>query len=421
MIATRAHAGFWLFWLLLLVFCYFNSRDDPTSIFYDEATAYDRRYSLVRAAEAAEYLRNVPDKPAPDADLDPESNADRGQYLCVGIPSVNRTNGEFLSTAVASLTDRLTPDERASIHIVVLLAGKNPADHYGYGKPWLRKMTDEVLVYGDLPADPDGYRQIPFDVRPSHPRGDGGHVEAVRLDYSVLVEACRAQGSDYFALVEDDIIASPAWFASLKSGLEHIEQQARETKKRWIYLRLFYSEVFMGWNNEEWRLYVKVIFLVYAVVLLGFGIRVMFRRRFRAPPGPMANSSTIYAALILTLWMPAMIALYFLAGRVSVNRLNPLAWSRHGVREMPRYGCCAQGLVFARNELEGVQDMWREPPYNFAGDMVLEDYANKHHLTKWALEPSVFQHLGIKASSGGEMRTDVWNFSFERQTVREEA
>ncbi|KAH6695491.1 hypothetical protein F5X68DRAFT_227467 [Plectosphaerella plurivora] len=417
MIATRAHAGFWLFWLLLLAFCYFNSRDDPSSIFYDESTAYDQRYSLVRAAQAAEYLNNVPEKPA--------QTDDQGKFLCMGIPSVNRTNGEFLSTAVATLTDSLTPDERASIHIIVLLAGKNPAEHYGYGKPWLRNIADEVLVYGDLPADSKGYRQVPFDVRPGHPRGDG-HVEAVRSDYSTLVEACRAKGSEYFALVEDDIIAAPVWFARLKSGLEYVEERARETKRRWIYLRLFYSEVFMGWNNEEWRTYAKVIFVIYAVVVLGFVARVIFRRRFRlgprAPPGPMANSSTLYAALILTLWMPALIALYFLAGRVSVNRLNPLAWSRHGVREMPRYGCCAQGLVFSSRELKGVQAVFREPPFNYAGDMVLEDYANKHQLTKWALEPSVLQHLGIKASSGGEMRTDVWNFSFERQKhVPEEA
>ncbi|KAK0636623.1 hypothetical protein B0T17DRAFT_519532 [Bombardia bombarda] len=424
---TRINVLFWLLWLLLLVFCYFNSYDDPSSIFYDANRAYDQRFSRLRAAEADEYIQSLPaTKPSPSPSPSPTPSTDK--ILCIGIPSINRTTVSFLPSTIATLTDTLTPAERASVYLVVLLADKPPATHSAFGQSWLENIADQVLIYSDPPPPSTTnntavYHKIPLNLHNGSPRGPG-RVENMRLDHSALVEACRAHGSQYFALVEDDIVASRDWFPRFRTGLARVEQQAAATNRDWIYLRLFYSELFMGWNSEEWLTYSETIFLVYAVVLLAF---LTARRRFllarlkpAAPtspsPSPYSSAASAYlAALVFGLWIPALIVLYFLAGRLSVNRLNPLARSPQGVREMPRYGCCAQGLVFPQRHLEGFQAMLRDPPYDWAGDQMLEDYADARGLSKWALDPSVFQHVGLKESSDGPRRADVWNFSFERQ------
>ncbi|XP_044715594.1 n-Acetylglucosaminyltransferase-IV (GnT-IV) domain-containing protein [Hirsutella rhossiliensis] len=368
----RLNAGFWLLWLSLLTFCYFNSYDDPSSIFYDQSRAYEQKYSLQRAAEAKAYLQHLPPKI--------DQAEPHGRLLCIGIPSINRTSESFLAFTVATLVDTLTPEDRASIHLVVLLADRAPENHFAYSQPWLANIADEVLLYGDGPSSTNEsvYRTVPYN-------------------HSVLVETCRHYGSPYFALVEDDIIASPRWFAQLKKSLQYVETQSKKTSKDWVYLRLFYSEIFMGWNNEEWLSYFQNIILAYIVVLLAFLVRILLRRRLKyVPVMGSARSCALLMALVLGLWLPALIALYFIAGRIS-------------------------GLVFPQQHLEGFQALLRNPPYAFAGDQILEDYARDHSLAKWALEPSVFQHVGLKQSSAGDQRAEVWNFSFERQHGKGEA
>ncbi|KAB5518923.1 hypothetical protein GE09DRAFT_507241 [Coniochaeta sp. 2T2.1] len=403
----RANAGFLALWFLLLILCWFNSYDDPSSIFYDEGRGFQLRHSRQRASEADTFLRNIPPKLPPD----------RQQFLCIGVPSINRTTQSFLPHTLATLTDTLTARERSSIHLVVLLADR-PSDHHSaYGQEWLENIADEVLLYGKPPAA-DGnnsiYRTVPFDLVPGRPRGEG-RIENMRLDHSLLVEACRNHGADYFVLVEDDIIASRDWFARLQKGLAYVEARTIKTKQEWIYLRLFFSELLMGWNSEEWLGYATHIFIAYAVSLVLF---LVARRYFRlgaiAGSGKSAQTYRYVAALAFGLWLPALIALYFLAGRVSANRINPFAWNPHGVREMPNYGCCAQGLVFPRRQMDGIFQLMRFPPYDFPGDMILEGYAGDRGLKKWALDPSVFQHVGFTESSEGPRRAEVWNFTFER-------
>ncbi|TPX16192.1 uncharacterized protein E0L32_004187 [Thyridium curvatum] len=473
--ASHLNVAFWLLWLALFAFCFFNSYDDPSSLFYNQDKAYTPRFSAVRAREGDEFVRNLllPDgqrQPNPnglDADRRPPAELDAlrpgpgAPLLCVGIPSINRTTEAFLAHTLATLADNLSPHERAAVRIAVLLADRRPQAHFAYGQPWLAALADEVLVYaGDdkdnstaellLPGGSGGkYRAVPWDVRgggEDNRRGTG-RVENMRMDHSVLVETCRRSGAPFFALVEDDVVTSRDWFRRLGAGLPEVDRRARSGRdddgggRDWVYLRLFYSEIFMGWNSEEWLTYMETIFLVYAVVLLVF---LEVRKRLfkgpppgssssaRAPPAPGGGSlaaarslhSGFLAALVFGLWVPALIALYFLAGRISVNRLMATVtpWGGRGgsggVREMPRYGCCAQGLVFPERHLEGFQRLLRDPPYDFAGDQILEGWAGRMGLSKWALEPSVMQHVGLKESSEGPRRAEVWNFSFERQHKR---
>lgn len=408
--ASRANAAFWLAWLCVVVWCYFNNYDDPSSIFYDRAKAYRQRFSTVRTAEVDRFL-------AQTSFAAPASRSEQ-PLLCVGIPSINRTTESFLEHTVGSLIDTLTPKERELVYVVVLLADRPPPGHAAYGSEWIARLVDEVVVYGDslegaALGNATNYHATPYEVR-GEPRGDG-RVENMRLDHSVLVERCHAKKTPYFALVEDDVVASRDWFRRFRDAIPYVESEAQKTGQDWIYTRLFYSELFMGWNAEEWLTYAEMVFGVYAVLLLVF---LELRRRHKiGPSGPSAKGTTrefnFMAALVFCLWMPALIALFFMAGRISLHRLNP--FTGRGVRQMPNYGCCAQGLVFPERHLDGFQSLLRNPPFAFAGDQILEDYARDHGLMKWALDPSVLQHTGRRESSDGPRKADVWNFSFERQ------
>ncbi|KAK3175692.1 hypothetical protein K4F52_010047 [Lecanicillium sp. MT-2017a] len=422
-VVTWANIAFWSLWLLALLWCKFNSFDDPSSIFYNQEIAYSQRYSAQRGAQVDEFFRS--NSGAPSSGNRTSALPPSEQLLCIGIPSINRTSEGFLAHTVGSLVDTLSPAERKSIHIAVLLADKTPTEHFAYGQPWLSNLADEVLVYEQPGADHDhaDYRTIPYNNREDgQPRGDG-RVENMRLDHSVLVETCRSRGTPYFAFIEDDVIASPDWFKKFSAGVAQVEDFSKRSAIDWLYLRLFYSEIFMGWNSEEWPQYFGVIGIVYAVAIIVL-LELRRRRHGRisctgrhkyAPLRPVGDSRHTFnylSALVLGLWLPAGISLVFLAGRISLARLNP--FPRPAVREMPRYGCCAQGLVFPSRHLSGFQSLLRDPPFDFAGDMLLEDYAGRNNLKKWALEPSVLQHVGLKESSEGVRIAEVWNFSFER-------
>ncbi|KNB18108.1 hypothetical protein FOXG_15744 [Fusarium oxysporum f. sp. lycopersici 4287] len=273
---SHANIGFWLVWFTALIWSYRNSYDDPSSFFYKSRIAFNRRYSALREKQVDAYLEReifpVAHKQRTEVQVDNE-------FLCIGIPSINRTTSGFLAHTVGSLVDTLTPNERNQIHIVVLLADKDPTKHFAYGKDWLFGLADDVLVYSNDSKTESklNYKVLPHDVRGMGRSDD--RVENIRLDHSVLFEACRRRDPTYFALIEDDIIASPDWFTRFKKGVIEVEQKATDAHKDWMYLRLFYSEIFMGWNNEEIFDYLKVVILGYTALIACLLLALRCRQR----------------------------------------------------------------------------------------------------------------------------------------------
>ena len=425
---SRANTSFWLIWLSAVLWCFINSADDPGSIFFRAKTAYRRRYSAYREIEAQTWL----DRAGVKSIIESSTKAKLNEFLCIGIPSVNRPGNAFLETALGSLTDSLSEAERASIHIIVLLADPDPKKHTSYGKPWLSRLADDVITYefeGEsvwpVREPDDAYRELPRDL---NGKGRGGaRAENMALDHSVLLEACMQHGSPYFALIQDDTIASRDWLQKLWRGVAQLENSPKPNERDWLYLRLFHNEGLMGWNNEEILEYMKIIVAMYALVG-GIILIVMrcCRRRRRASRTraksvsattsalrpPQTHSFSYLASLALGVWIPASIALFFMAGRLTFHRLTHRSAY---VREMAQYGCCAQGLVFPQRHLDGMLGLLREPPFDWPVDMAIEGYAVQHGLTKWALDPSILQHLGRTESSDHGRQSNIWSFSFERQ------
>lgn len=103
-----------------------------------------------------------------------------------------------------------------------------------------------------------------------------------------------------------------------------------------------------------------------------------------------------------------------------------------GVNEMPRFGCCSQSLVFPSSRAADLIDWYGSKKVGFV-DVLTEELADRDGELRWALTPSVMQHVGGKSSKGDDFGKDskyhmsvaekLWNFAFEGndpQRLREE-
>lgn len=100
-----------------------------------------------------------------------------------------------------------------------------------------------------------------------------------------------------------------------------------------------------------------------------------------------------------------------------------------GVHQMPEFGCCSQAFVFPRSRIPDLVGLYESRHVGYV-DMITEEFANANNEIRWAVTPSVVQHVGRKSSKGaadgdtvaafkpkskGEL-TEVeklWNFGFE--------
>ena len=103
-----------------------------------------------------------------------------------------------------------------------------------------------------------------------------------------------------------------------------------------------------------------------------------------------------------------------------------------GINDMPQFGCCSQSLVFPQSRAVDLIDWYGSKKVGFV-DVLTEEMADKYHEIRWALTPSVVQHIGRKSSKGDDFGKDskyhmsvaekLWNFAFERndaESLREE-
>lgn len=397
-------------WLLLSHYCSRHSYTDPSSVWYNKKRAYEPLYSTQREEDAKRYISEFQQYPTTTATKDvvhQSEDESRADEICIGIPSKRRVKEQFLPTTLGSLLDSISSEDRSRLYIVVLLAEDKPANHPSFGQPWLEQLADEILLYGNPPrrTRAKSYREI----APVVSKQRNTHV---RHDYAAIAEACRRRGSSTFLLAEDDIVASADWLQQLQRAISQAEGEKSNHANDWFYLRLFYTETYLGWNNEEILLYIKNIVLVMLVVfLLSLAVEHAWlgtnaaRRRFS-----MKRHGQSFWPVYL--WTGAFIALYFMAGRLMVNPY-PL-----GVHEMPKYGCCAQGLAFPERHLDTLIDSLKQSTLdmvNIAGDSCVDSIAERLSLRKLAIVPSVFQHIGRRTSSAvGARSKNSWNFSFER-------
>ena len=125
-----------------------------------------------------------------------------------------------------------------------------------------------------------------------------------------------------------------------------------------------------------------VVVTVKLLILAYLRIRVAAIRKY------ITKHTSVLVCLICT---PLCIVLFFAAGRVTMMPQT------RGVVEMPKFGCCSQGLAYPRERISDVVGMLEAAGSGYM-DMLLETYANSRAETRWAVVPSVLQHVGSKSS-----------------------
>ena len=374
---------------------------DPTSAFFSPRTGYAPKYSAVRKQQAENFVATTANN---SYYVNAKTDNPKGKKLCVGIPSIARNGARYLRDTVGSLLEGLTLDERSDIHFVVFIPHTDPTVHPAYTEDWLPALVDEVLTY-DLPEDQMNH------VKQMEEEG-GLYLEKGIFDYNYIVKACHKEEIPYIAIFEDDIVAMDGWYHRTLAAITEAEMLSalKKTSPDFLYLRLFYTEQFLGWNSENWLTYVVYSSAVFVALVTVFAY---FRTKTVEAHWVLTNKASLaWCSLCVVL-----IALYFALGRATVLPLPA------GVNYMPQFGCCAQGFVFPRNKAIELVHYLEERRVGFV-DVLTEEYADENEELRWAITPSVIQHVGRKSSKldsagpqgkhGLSVAETIWNFAFER-------
>ncbi|DAA77834.1 TPA_exp: Uncharacterized protein A8136_5537 [Trichophyton benhamiae CBS 112371] len=411
-------AAFVLCYLLLLQYCRSHSFRDPTSLFFDAGRGYEPRYSRFRAAEAANFVRHIDAVAAarngsidgaslPLPGTGPPGLQKTNASLCVGIASIAREGVSYIEATVGALLMDLSPQERQDIYLILFIPHTDPSIHPSYASNWLPALVDRVLYYDVDKETLDHLRKL---------EQDGGLFREKGLfDYSYLLKACAAVDTPHVLMVEDDVLAMDGWYHRTKQALAAAGRQTRQLgASKYLYLRLFYTQGLLGWNNEEWLAYLagSMLFIAAFWVILVAIRRCLPHPNHTSHPGHANSLLSNKAILLISLTCgPLFIILFFASGRLTVLPIRP------GVHQMPRFGCCTQALAFPHDRVPDVVSWYESKKIGFA-DSLLEEYANANDEIRWALTPSVFQHVGGRSSKqdgpgSDEVAKVIWNSAFE--------
>lgn len=384
---------------LVILYLWYTSWNDPTSKFFNSSIGYADPYSSLRKQQAHAYLHS-------DARSDRAfDNGSADLTLCVGIPTFARHGTRYFSLTLGSILEGLAPEERKRIYLMPLIAHTNPSLHPAFNEDWLHEVSDEVLLYD--PSDPR-YDQI------EHWESNLLFREKALFDYTYLLQACRDRDTDYIVILEDDVIAMDGWFHRTMQALRSIEERTRP--HGYLYLRLFHTEEFLGWNAEDWPTYLSYsILALFVTMTLCLLLRStpIFRKHHR-------DHALLF---ICFLYLPLCILLFFAAGtRLVRHSRYPL-----GIRLMNSHGCCGQGLVFRNEMATELISHYNSKGIGFV-DMLTEEYADHRGYDRYAIVPSVLQHVGstssktdideeTKSNKDGRRERSIaekmWSFEFE--------
>lgn len=377
----------------------YTSSHDPSSVFFDPVSAFEPIYSATRRQQAIEYFSAISQHGIQRRDVRTSPR------IAVGIVTIQRRE-DYFQAAVGSLLDGLSKEERDEIHLTFFIANTDPYVHIAYNQTWFYDLPDRVMTYHDVPeAEKARLRQLEAN--------DPKHRFKPLQDWMRLLENGYKTGAPYVIMLEDDVLAMDGWHHRTISALERLE--ARQDISKILYLRLFFNSRLHGWNKENWRSYLTISFattVTFSVIMYKLRRRCRSIRRFL--PGPLSF------LFIISICVPACIGLFFAAGRLTVLPI------RHGLIRMDRFGCCAQALAFPRAQIPGLLDHYARAIEAEGGyaDSLTELYAAEAGLQRWALVPSVFQHVGAQSSKGDKSKEftrwhrtaaqNIWNFEFER-------
>lgn len=397
---------FALVFVALVLVCAHLSAHDPGSLFFNTASGHTLRYSATRKEQAITVIEEA------EVRQQVKAQPDKTPKLCLGVATVARKTAalgtaEYFPAAIGSLLHNLDATERQQIHLILFFAHSTPSKHSDFARSWPENVADEILLYNGSATEREEIEAM---------EREGGLFRAKGIvDYTLLLSACHATNAQFSAIIEDDVIALDGWFHRTIRGLEQAEIATRRLvgDTPFFYLRLFYTETFLGWNKEDWPTY--LFWSIEAAALAVTGITGLHFATFQRAPAAHSQITTARITLLICVGTPLLVALFFSAGKATMLPLSPAK----GIARMDRYGCCSQGLVFPRAVIPGVVSWLKDRRVGFV-DELLEQLADSTGGIRWALVPSVLQHVGstsTKIDDGtggpGTVTKWIWNFGFE--------
>ncbi|KAF2135493.1 uncharacterized protein K452DRAFT_239276 [Aplosporella prunicola CBS 121167] len=398
--------------LYLVAFLYLRRRcdHDPSSAFFAPYRAHTPRYSAVRKHEAAHFILDA-ERSAPFAlpfanrsAAELEAADAPGPELCVGIATVARKGARYFRHAVGSVLDGLDDEERKRLHLLLFIAQTDPAMHPAAGEKWIDNVADTVV------RGYDGVEGEELDRIKGWEREQGLFRQKGLFDYAYLLEQCDKTGARYTVVLEDDVVAMKGWLPRVEEALKAAEAKTHEWgEESFLYLRLFYTEQFLGYNSEEWPGY---LFLSLLTIISLTGVLHILRRRSPTLATTILTTPVLYLTALV--FLPLSIGLFFAAGRSCLAPLAP------GIHHMPRYGCCSQGFAFQARRVRELVTFYRGAGVGFV-DMLTEEFADSRGELRWAMSPPVLQHVGARSSKadGGSLSREfsaaesIWSYGFE--------
>ena len=409
-------------YFLTIAWYYSLSSHDPSSYFFSSSHGYDKSYSLLREEQALAFINDT--NSGSETSSTATSPPPTSPSMCIGVATVARPTTQYITLTIGSIFEGLTPDQRAQIHFVFFIAHTDPTAHPVYHEPWTRNLPDTQLTYMGLSTSQMSSLR---NWESEHDYRSKG-----LFDYSYLLSACTTKTSaPYVAILEGDILAARGWYPRALAAAEHIDNLDTYDEDHpfyspehtptgtlhpdlpqasWLYLRLFHTETYLGWNKEFWPTYLLTSFLIF--FLLGTSLVVLRATFPYTLSRPLSNSTIL---LILFTFLPASIALFFALGRATVLPLSKAPPA--GVQLMSNFGCCSQGFVFPRRIVPFIKKRIEERRVDYI-DMMMEAAAGAWGLERWVVSPSLLQHVGGSSSKGDEIADErarmIWSFGFER-------
>ncbi|KAE8135103.1 hypothetical protein BDV38DRAFT_145006 [Aspergillus pseudotamarii] len=374
-------------WLLVFEYCRFHLWRDPHSAFFNDRHVYDFKYSLYRERESRHFISryNSPSEP-PDY-----SKSGPDPLICAAFVTVRRNEDDYFDPSVGSLLEGLDTMERQALYINVLFADIDPIRYLSWAQKWLDRLVDNARSYNVSQETLDHLGRL---------ETERNFYEKGVFDYTYALTACKQANASYTIIFEDDIILATGWMTKTLKALADIDRITQKSNS-WIYLRLFYTETALGWTSSDFAY--RNMPLIFFLNILSVFLCLLQLRRWRFAP----YLDFLSVSVICLICVPAFTSLIYMMGKYTIMPLR-------GVVEMNKFGCCTQGLVFPRAQVDGVISYLMERGHGQT-DSMIEEYADQEGLTRYALAPPVLQHVGLKSSRDNlDINTrSTWAFWFE--------
>lgn len=224
--------GFVIIYATLLLLLSHLSARDPGSVFFDAKRAERPRYSAERSKQADALIKSAWLK-SKTGHYHHNETGDAAPPLCIGIKSTTHKRARSLRTTIGSLLQGLDQGERRKIDLKVLIAHSDPLLHPAVHEPWLRNTVDDVVFYNATlsPAEMEKLLTLEKNAEDQEAVVQEEEEEKEVFDYTYLLKTCFESGSEYIAMLADDVVAVDGWLHRSLAALEEAEERSYKSEK----------------------------------------------------------------------------------------------------------------------------------------------------------------------------------------------